>query len=136
MAELFAVFMQHLVWALMLWVVFFVAFAALFAGRQLTSFAGGVARVLAGIVISPFVFMRRAVQSVLRFSRTEEEAFRASDQYLLNKAMLVLQALVIVIAIGVLSAGAVGTWNAWVPPADRKSTRLNSSHSQISYAVF
>src|SRR2546430_6938357 len=23
-----------------------------------------------------------------------------------------------------------------VPPADRKSTRLNSSHSQISYAVF
>src|SRR2546430_11288363 len=31
--------------------------------------------------------------------------------------------------------------NAWVPPGrfdarDRKSTRLNSSHSQISYAVF
>src|SRR2546430_3129238 len=23
-----------------------------------------------------------------------------------------------------------------IPPADRKSTRLNSSHSQISYAVF
>jgi hypothetical protein len=118
MSELIAVFMQHLVWALVLWVVFFVAFAALFAGSQLASFAGGVARVLAAIVISPFVFMRRAVQSVLRFSRTEEEAYRASDQYLLNKAMLVLQALVIVIAIGVLSAGAVGTWNAWVPPAE------------------
>src|SRR2546430_5600813 len=30
-----------------------------------------------------------------------------------------------------------GLWNsaAW-PQADRKSTRLNSSHSQISYAVF
>src|SRR2546427_6770000 len=25
---------------------------------------------------------------------------------------------------------------AWPRPADRKSTRLNSSHSQISYAVF
>src|SRR2546430_13677111 len=24
----------------------------------------------------------------------------------------------------------------WVPSRDRKSTRLNSSHSQISYAVF
>src|SRR5688572_32102557 len=24
----------------------------------------------------------------------------------------------------------------WVPSEDRKSTRLNSSHSQISYAVF
>src|SRR2546427_1897243 len=26
--------------------------------------------------------------------------------------------------------------NQWSPDADRKSTRLNSSHSQISYAVF
>lgn len=118
MAELFAIFKQNLLWALMLWVVFFVLFAALFAGRQLTSFAGGVARVLAGIVISPFVFMRRAVQGVLRFNRAEEEGYRASDQYLLNKAMLVLQALVIVIAIGVLSAGVVATWNEWVPPSE------------------
>src|SRR3989475_9400941 len=26
--------------------------------------------------------------------------------------------------------------SSWKPPSDRKSTRLNSSHSQISYAVF
>src|SRR2546430_9756157 len=26
--------------------------------------------------------------------------------------------------------------DAWIRPSDRKSTRLNSSHSQISYAVF
>src|SRR5438270_4627083 len=35
----------------------------------------------------------------------------------------------------------LGTWPWWRPTAgrqrrDRKSTRLNSSHSQISYAVF
>lgn len=118
MSELLAIFKQHLVWALMLWVLFFVAFAALFAGRQLTTFAAGVGRVLAGIVTTPFVFMRRAVQSVLRFDRTQEETYRASDQYLLNKAMLVLQALVIVIAIGLLAAGVVATWNAFVPPAE------------------
>src|SRR5256886_17446582 len=29
-----------------------------------------------------------------------------------------------------------GAWGASVRPSDRKSTRLNSSHSQISYAVF
>src|SRR5206468_7132533 len=28
------------------------------------------------------------------------------------------------------------TWNAALERADRKSTRLNSSHDQISYAVF
>src|SRR2546430_12270775 len=27
-------------------------------------------------------------------------------------------------------------WQAWNAEKDRKSTRLNSSHSQISYAVF
>src|SRR5688572_32375611 len=29
-----------------------------------------------------------------------------------------------------------GTWPSRASPRDRKSTRLNSSHSQISYAVF
>src|SRR5256886_12160555 len=28
------------------------------------------------------------------------------------------------------------TWSPWMKRGDRKSTRLNSSHSQISYAVF
>src|SRR2546421_4919843 len=28
------------------------------------------------------------------------------------------------------------TLRRWPPPEDRKSTRLNSSHDQISYAVF
>src|SRR2546430_6016830 len=31
---------------------------------------------------------------------------------------------------------ALGGWAAFKPMGDRKSTRLNSSHSQISYAVF
>src|SRR2546422_8272704 len=42
---------------------------------------------------------------------------------------------------GNYGAGAVIVWDrgAWVPledPQDRKSTRLNSSHGYISYAVF
>src|SRR5256886_3109930 len=34
--------------------------------------------------------------------------------------------------------GCLGPWLIWnsTPDQDRKSTRLNSSHSQISYAVF
>src|SRR5688572_31809961 len=35
-----------------------------------------------------------------------------------------------------MSAGNRGLWALRVPFEDRKSTRLNSSHSQISYAVF
>src|SRR3712207_7863804 len=32
--------------------------------------------------------------------------------------------------------GGHGTYRTWRSPGDRKSTRLNSSHANISYAVF
>src|SRR5690625_6850349 len=35
-----------------------------------------------------------------------------------------------------LIGGTVGGWDMEMPGADRKSTRLNSSHVAISYAVF
>src|SRR3712207_7442211 len=35
-----------------------------------------------------------------------------------------------------IAAGATGTVIAFLTRADRKSTRLNSSHANISYAVF
>src|SRR5688572_32404276 len=37
---------------------------------------------------------------------------------------------------GCVDAVVDGETGTLVPPRDRKSTRLNSSHSQISYAVF
>ena len=97
------------------------AFAALFANGR---FAVGLGRVLASIVATPFLFIRRAVGAVLGHSSDAEERYRASDQYLLNKGMLVLQAVVIVLAVGMLAAAVVVTWNSWVPPAEvRRAAR-------------
>src|SRR6266542_5364068 len=44
-------------------------------------------------------------------------------------------------ALPICSRGSLGlrrdhVWPAATPPSDRKSTRLNSSHGSISYAVF
>jgi Tfp pilus assembly protein PilE len=118
MSELFAAFRQHLVWSLMLWVLIFTAFTALFANGRLIAFAVGLGRVLGSIVVTPFLFIRRAVAAVMGHSVDAEARYRASDQYLLNKGMLLLQAMVIVIAVGVLSAAVVVTWNAFVPPSE------------------
>src|SRR3712207_8867879 len=38
--------------------------------------------------------------------------------------------------VDVVNAQGGGFWNWYVWPQDRKSTRLNSSHANISYAVF
>src|SRR3990167_1099974 len=39
-------------------------------------------------------------------------------------------------SVTVLGYGTFDSFNPFIPKGDRKSTRLNSSHSQISYAVF
>src|SRR3712207_8566137 len=50
---------------------------------------------------------------------------------------LLLPTMTILIAVGfILSAAGIPFWEAWAGAADRKSTRLNSSHANISYAVF
>ena len=124
MSELFAAFRQHLIWSLILWVMIFTAFTALFASGRLIAFATGLGRVLASIVATPFVFIRRAVVAVMGHTAESEERYRSSDQYLLNKGMLVLQAMVIVLAVGALSAAVVVTYNALVPPSEvRRAAR-------------
>jgi hypothetical protein len=118
MSELFGVFKQHLVWSLMLWLIVFTAFTAVFARGQLTALTKGLGRLLLSIVASPFIFLRRATSGVLGFTAEEEDEYRKGDQYLLSKAMMVVQALIIVVAIGALAAAVVATWNTLVPPAD------------------
>lgn len=145
MSELFAAFRQHLIWGLMLWVLIFTAFTALFANGRLIAFAVGLARVLGSIFATPFRFIRRAVTSVLGHTPDAEARYRASDQYLLNKGMLVLQAIVIVLAVGVLSAAVVVTWDVLVPPSevrraardyarDVESQRKKSAEAQATIA--
>lgn len=117
MLELLGVFKEYVWWSIALWLLLFVAFATWFARGDMRSFSVGLGRVLLSVFTSPFVFIRKAAASVLGFTPQEEQSYRASNQYLLNKAMLVLQAVVILLAISALAAGVVVTWNAWVPPS-------------------
>lgn len=116
MLELFLAFKQHLVWALILWVLLFTAFAALFARGQLIAFAGGLLRVLGSIFVSPFVFLRKATAEVTT-RRGESE----SNQYLLNRALLLAQAILIIAAIGAFASTAVIGWNTLVPTAETRN---------------
>ncbi|HEX7153092.1 MAG TPA: hypothetical protein VF618_16515 [Thermoanaerobaculia bacterium] len=116
MSELVAYFLSNLVWSLIVFVILFVAFTAAFARGQLGGFAVALGRVLLSIVTSPFVYMRKAAAGIVGYTREGEEEYRASDQYLLNKLMLTLQAVLIVAVVAALSASLVATWNAWMPP--------------------
>jgi hypothetical protein len=118
MSELFAIFKQHLLWSLTLWLMVFIAFVAMFARGRLVPFAGGLWRIFIAVVTSPFVFIGKATTSVVSFDREQESEYRTGEQYLLNKAMLIVQAIVIVATIGAFSAAMVATWNVLVPPSE------------------
>lgn len=128
MSELFAIFKHHLLWGLMLWMLLFVAFAAMFARGKVTPLTKGLMRLVVSIIVSPFVFLQRATSGVLGFDDQQEQSFRAGDQYVLSKAMMILQAVIIIVAIGALAAGVVATWNAFVPPSEvREAARRHRS---------
>lgn len=136
MSELFAVFAQNLLWSVAVWLVVFIGFAAIFARGQLLSLAKGLGRLLLSIVTSPFVFLRRATGGVLGFTAEEEETYRAGDQYMLSKAMMVLQAAIIIAAIGALAAAVVATWNTLVPPsAVRQAAREHRPRVEEQHAA-
>src|SRR3712207_9216202 len=79
-----------------------------------------------------FLMIRRPPRSTL-FPYTT--LFRSELVEVANRHVTNLQAGGTEALRSILEAADV-VWAVWQDPADRKSTRLNSSHANISYAVF
>src|SRR2546430_11466424 len=73
-----------------------------------------------------FLMIRRPPRSTLFPYTTLFRSFSPFQAYLVDRFGPKL----------LISVGAIMSGGSWVLASDRKSTRLNSSHSQISYAVF
>lgn len=114
--EMISAFLGNLIAASVLAVIMFLVLSFLFSGGRLGAFLRGIGRVLASTVMAPFKFMRRSVAAVSDHGESGDRALEGSEQYLLNKLMMLLQAGVIVASIGGLSAGLVMTWKTLLPP--------------------
>src|SRR3712207_7064819 len=84
--------------------------------------------------------IRRPPRSTLFPYTTLFRSFRTHSGSLTRAAFLSARndaiANVAIIAAGLLTAATLAIWPDLVVGLDRKSTRLNSSHANISYAVF
>src|SRR5688572_31824789 len=76
----------------------------------------------------------REITAVREGIAYERVSFSYEDRLVLHDVTLPIPAGKIVALVGTSGAGKSTLVN--LLPRDRKSTRLNSSHSQISYAVF
>ena len=127
MSGILETFLSHLVASFLLWLLLCAILVAVFARDDAGHFLAGMLRIVASVFYSPFVFLRGAMQRVIRFASGEAD-FAGSEQYLLNRLMLTLQAIVIVIAVASLAAGGVMAWNAFMPPESAREAvkRLSS----------
>jgi hypothetical protein len=132
MSGILETFLSHLVASFLMWLLLCAILVAVFARDDAGRFVVGMLRIAASVFYSPFVFLRGAIQRVVLFA-TGEADFAGSEQYLLNRLMLTLQAIVIVIAVASLAAGGVMTWNALMPPEwARDAVKLLSSNLEAT----
>jgi hypothetical protein len=124
-------FTQHLVFSGIIFLTFFILFGFVFSGGALIPFLKGMLRVAVSMVYSPFVFLRRASNSILGFAHRGEQDYVATEHYLLNKLLLWWQAVIIVVAMGWLAVTVVQTWFAFLPP-EEVSTALRISREKLT----
>jgi hypothetical protein len=123
--SLLSSFTQHLVFSSVLFLLVFILLGFMLSGGALIPFLFGMVRVAVSMVYSPFVFLRRASNAILRFGRHGEQDYVSTQHYLLNKLLLWWQAVVIVVAMGWLAVTVVQTWFAFLPPEEvRTSLRI------------
>jgi hypothetical protein len=113
---------SHPLLTLILFVALLLGFAALFARKQLGEFALGGLRALASLAYSPYLFMRKAVQSLVRFAAAKEEEELRSDTYLINQGLTILLVAVVLVGLMILAGGLAGAIGGLVPAKELRQS--------------
>src|SRR5437762_11257545 len=102
------------------------------AAAKVDEFPGGVER---NHRLSSFFLHELALENLIGFF-IEVESFRLGNQLALVRQVLSGKLMHLFLNVGEVFLGKRLVAQKFVEKADRKSTRLNSSHRCISYAVF
>lgn len=99
MFELVSMFLQNVVLTVIVFLGLFFGLAYAFARERFFQLIVGVFRTVVSFFVSPFVYMKSTALAIADFGQRGDAQFQASDQYLLNKALIALRASLIVGAI-------------------------------------
>lgn len=118
MQDIFVTFTENLIAEIIVFLVLFGLIAYLLARDKFVSLLYGFFRVIISFFYSPFIYMKKAVLSLAEYGTKGEGEFIKTKQYLLNKLMLSLQAVLVVLSIALLASSLVSGWNQMLPPKD------------------
>lgn len=105
-------------WIVALWIGLVLVAGALFSGGRLRDLLASLGQLVAAVVTSPLAYLRKTVLSLCDYGRSADTAFAGTDQFLLNRLVVFLQAGVVLLSLGVLAGGIVESFDALVPPAE------------------
>lgn len=114
--QLFRSYAAHYVELIIVFLVLFGLTTYLFARGRFVPMLRGFGGMIALFISCPFVYLRAAVLSMADYGEKSETADASSKQYLLNKLMLFMQAVLVVASIAVFSASVTDGWNSMLPP--------------------
>jgi hypothetical protein len=103
-----------------LFVVLFGLFVLLFCRPAIGRFLGGMLQLAAALVVAPVRYLQAAALRVIEYSKATRD-YREDRQYLIRTVLLMSNAFILLVAIGLLAAGAAGAWRALCPGEVREA---------------
>jgi hypothetical protein len=129
---------SHALVGCVVFLALFLLICSFFAGSGLVSFLRGILRTGASVFASPLVYVRKSVAELATYGKQGDSLLGTTDQYLINKVLLIVRAATIVVSVAVLAGSLVVGWYAMLPPEplrleiDAIQKELNRQKQELS----
>lgn len=122
MQNIFDLFAEDLTATLVVFLILFAAIAYFFAREKSVAVFSGIILIALSLFYGPFVYLRKAVLGLGDYSAKRKTEVVQPKQYLLDKLLFLLQALLVIVSIAILAAGIVSGWNQMLPSKELRET--------------
>ncbi len=131
LAPFFAQLALKVGWIITLWIGLLLAAAAIFSRGRLRDFLSSLGQLVAAVVTSPFAYLRKAVLALCDYGRRGNAVFGGTDQFLLSRLVVFLDAGVVLLSLGVLAGGIVESFEVLVPPAEVREALARTEEALV-----
>lgn len=116
MTEYFNFFGISLTWTIIMALLILAGFTYLFHKQSFLQTLLGLLRIIASIFYSPIIYFKKLFDSVNTFGQKGEKEYEESNQYLLNKFLIIIKGFWIIVGVLILASGIISSWNSFLPP--------------------
>jgi gas vesicle protein len=116
MTEYFNFFGISLTWTIIIALLILAGFTYLFHKQSFLQTLLGLLRIIASIFYSPIIYFKKLFDSVNTFGQKGEKEYEESNQYLLNKFLIIIKGFWIIVGVLILASGIISSWNSFLPP--------------------